>query len=98
MKRIKELNVNIYEVRDLKEDALDNAINIFIEEAITLLGTGEIYNLSRKRLIDTIEELDYYFDAEGNNLPLFNNNSENLSIYKYSLTDYLVVNVTLEDI
>lgn len=97
MKRIKELDVIVYEVKDLKGNALDNAVNTFIEECIMMSGTTEVYNSAKDELIEAIEDNEYYFDQEGKSLSLYHNNSDN-NICTYYFTNALSVDVTLEDI
>lgn len=99
MKRIKELNLVVYEIQDLKGEALQKASDSFIEECLELTGTDQAYGLSQEELIEAIIENDYFYDKFGNTIPMVvTGDSEDENLASLSVSNYLYATVTLEDL
>lgn len=103
MKRIKELGIIIYEIKDLKGRQHENAINNFIQKCITESKSEEsqdsIYELTDEQVIEILDYNKLFFDKVGNIIPMYIYiDDEDRHLFHLQITDHLISEVTLENI
>lgn len=99
MKRIKELGINIYEIRDLEGEAFNKAIEDFTNECVFLSGEETVSSFTREQLVETIDGNQYFYDSNGNHVSIDAYiTDDNEEMYILYLTEDLYTKVTLEDI
>lgn len=93
MKRIKELNTIIYEIKDLKGKAIDKAIINYAEEGFIMEQRTDF-----SKLIDIIDDYEYFYDKAGNRIYIYSDVKDDEIKYSLYLTESLSIDVTLENI
>lgn len=99
MRRIKELDITMYEVYDLDGDVLNNAINNFCSRYSKETESDSIYDTETTEIIQIMYDEWTFFDEFGNEIPIHLNIADDGEyIYSIKLTEKLLYKITLEKI